>query len=437
MKYILLLLLTASSVGAFAQQVTKKKISFDYVQYPSNPVAGVTNYSSTVVLGYQAEIDALRNQYQADLAQAEADYQYALNNKDAVRKQKETDYLQALELHKEQQAAADAQHKEDMKKFREGGFLIGQDAPKRRIVPLPAKPVHGDPQRRYVPEPNYPKEYDVSTLAGQYLVVEGLDKGNDNALQVIATIKPYEAAPPVAKSKTTSKKSGDSYVKVTQYYGTVAYKQPVHVQVIDPSGKTILDEVVGGEAATHTGKQMFSSAASAVNAMSNNANLEQQLQGTAVTANMKMVQQLLNDNFGYPIKKRETLIKLFTHKKMNYPEYADAYEHIMGGYRKLDDRDSKDKAVEAISKATAEWDKAMQEADMDSKKARINKKVIKATHFMLAEGYLWSEEFDKADSQLTKLAMIGVKGKEKKELDELQALLDSRRERIEANDEIK
>ena len=95
MKYILSLLFIANSIGLFAQQVTKKKVSFDYIQYPTNPVKGVTNYSSTAVLGYQSEIDALRNQYQADLAQAEADYQYAINNKEAVRQQKEESYVQA------------------------------------------------------------------------------------------------------------------------------------------------------------------------------------------------------------------------------------------------------------------------------------------------------------------------------------------------------
>ncbi len=431
MKYLLFTLLLTLAWAASAQKITRKKMSFDYVQYPSISVKGVSNYTSTMVIGYQDKIEAAKNQHQQDLAQVETDYQFALANLDKAKAEAEADYLKAIEKQKEAQKKADAEYEEDMKKYRKGGFLIGQDAPKRKTVSSAYKRTVSTPTRRVIAEPVYPKSVDVSSAAKQYMSLDGMTNSPDNALQIIVTLKGFEKKDPEVKSKKQTKvdRNGNARTVVT-YQAIGEYKHPFHVQVISPDGKTLLDEILGGEYSKYTSAALTS--ASSAKSSVNNPTYIQKLESDILDANLVLLKETLNDKLGFPTKKRETLVKIFTHKKMDYTDYMTAYENVLVGYKKLSSRDTKTIALEKINKAVALWTKAMEEADAKNKKARINKKVMKATYLMLAEGAMWAEDFETAELQLTKLEILGVVGKDKKMMAALQVLLETQRQKITA-----
>ncbi len=430
MKKLLPLVFFMAFQVAFAQQMDRNKMNFSFVQYPTTPVGGVENYNTTVIIGYEGQIEQMKQQYQADLAQAEADYQRDLANHPDELKRADDEYAQALEVQAQQQKVADEQYEKDLKTYNKGGFLIGHEKPTRKTIPMPTKRVVPEPQRRVVPEPNYPKLFDANTLAGQ-ITIDGLSKVNNNALQVIVTLKGFEVGEPMYKETKKSKKDKEGNVTtIVTHFAQVQYRHPVHVQVVSPTGATLMDEVIGGGYATHT-TPSYSNKYQVDNYLQTNP-YKNNLEDNVVPTNMAALKQTLNNNFGFILKNREMIVAQFSHKKMDYPEYTEAYEYMIGGTKKLDSRDTKAEGIEKIQKAIAAWEKAMQESDPDNRKARINKKVTKATHLMLAEAYMWAEDFDNAERQLNKLEVIGVAGRDKKEAAEIQALLDSQKQRITA-----
>jgi hypothetical protein len=68
--------LAFNSFQSFAQSVKGESITYSYVKLPSNPVKPKpASYQSFVTAAYEVENQKLLAQFEADKAQAEADYQ--------------------------------------------------------------------------------------------------------------------------------------------------------------------------------------------------------------------------------------------------------------------------------------------------------------------------------------------------------------------------
>ena len=216
------------------------------------------------------------------------------------------------------------------------------------------------------------------------------------------------------------------------YVGTFQGKHAIHVQVITPGGQTIMDEIsVGSSVFSTQNTKEFKSRQEAQNQINQNSYILSFEEGI-MRRNMSNLKNLLNNRFGFPLKSRRSYLRLFFHKKMNYPEYKDAYESALLAYPKLNDLGARADLMSYAAKAIDSWENAMKESNPDNNRARINKKVSRFTCLMLAEAYMWTDNFSRAEEYLAKMKVMKPLVNEKRWMSNLQALLTSRKRRITA-----
>ena len=83
---------------------------------------------------------------------------------------------------------------------------------------------------------------------------------------------------------------------------------------------------------------------------------------------------MLNDKLGTTEQKRDVEIIFVKNKKGDYDDLENAMFDAKEGYNMLTSRP--DEAKAKLASAIEAWEGALEEGDMDDKKARINKKVI-------------------------------------------------------------
>lgn len=425
-------LLFAASLAA--QRFETKDLGFRYVQYPSIPVKGVDNYNSTVLLDYEQKNQALRTAYDQEVAMHEANYQQAMQNYQMELNAAENEYKAAAVKYLEEEAKAEAIYQQAMRVYnRAGGANSNLVPPTKLQVVKPVKRQVMIPSKMQATEPYYLKVYDTEKIKNNHINVAGLKAVNENALQIIVTLKGFEKGNAQVKGKTTkSKNSNGETVSTTVYYGAVQGKHAVHIQVITPTGEMIMDEIAVGSGGFSTkNTKQFKTRQEAQNLI-NQSSFLRAYEDELMRKNMQKVGNMLDNRFGYPIKSRKAYVRLFYHKKMSYPEYQTAYENVLLAYPKLNDLGQRAEVLQYASKAIESWENAMRESAPDDKKARINKKVSRFTCLMLAEAHMWSDNFAKAEEYIAKMKVLKPLVNERKWLGSLERLLASRKKRITA-----
>ncbi len=117
---------------------------------------------------------------------------------------------------------------------------------------------------------------------------------------------------------------------------------------------------------------------------------------------------------------------------MKYPEYRDGYEAILMAYPQMSDPGNRADMLVYSNKAINAWEKALKESNPDRKKSRINKKVTRFTCLMLAEAYMWTDDFTRAEEYVAKMKVLKPLINERKWLAGLEVLLASQKQRITA-----
>ena len=147
---------------------------------------------------------------------------------------------------------------------------------------------------------------------------------------------------------------------------------------------------------------------------------------------MTKLKKVLNSRFGYPVKTRITRVRLYSHKKMRYPEYKVGYESLLVAYPKMHDPANRADLLTYSNQAINAWERALKESNLNRKKSRINKKVTRFTYLMLAEAYMWTDDFTRAEEYVAKMKVLKPLVNERKWLAGLEALIASQKQRITA-----
>jgi len=306
-------------------------------------------------------------------------------------------------------------------------------APVKRIVVKPVRRNVETPVKRRVAVPYYPKMFNEKTLADNYLILDGMTNESNNALQILATLKGFElVSREVKEQKKSSKNQAGETVVTKSYMGYVKYKHPVHIQVITPLGQTLMDEIIANSEKVRSSKTKEFRTREEAERYLDQGGFLSNIEDKMMAKSMQGINSNLNNRFGFPVKKRKTFFRIYSHRKMKYPEYKEAYESVIKGYKIIVDRNNRAEVIGHINTAIKAWEGAMSESNLNSKKARINKKVTRFTHLMLAEAYMWVDDFAKAEEHLTKMKPLKPIMKEKKWMTRLSKLLASQKQRITA-----
>jgi hypothetical protein len=400
---------------AIAQKVDKNDIEFSYVQLPLYPLdASIKAYNPEIVMAYEADILAAQQQAQEGYERELADYPQRV---DAAR----AAYDEAV-----------ARYEEEMKAWEEKSAALR--IVEKKILDENTKPVKPGnfypPSKPVLRELRHQKLFNTDMLANSYLKLEGFEKGTESALMITTTLYGFEATEPELKQeeKSVYNSKTKQTVKVIKYWYEITYRHPINLKVETPSGEVLVDETFAAFSEYALYKSPVKEGA--YPAFNRDATMSK-LETEVVEYNMKVINEFLNNNYGYPLMTRTTTIYNIEPKKFNYDDYQQAYVSVITGLKLL----ASDEAAssEKIAESVAAWEKAMEESNPADKKSRVNESVSIATLFNLAEACIMTSDFSKADDYLNQIYGLNPSKKEGKAIDAYKEFLQDMKLRWEAN----
>lgn len=401
MKRILLSLAIFIAGVSYGQNVQDQKVSFSYIQLPSNPIEkGITTFSIVNdVTNFTKSNEDSMSVYQNKLSTFEAEFETWLQDK------KRIDKLHLMELAKWERATNAA--------------VAGTPA---LVMPI-KQPYPKQPIKEEIRLPLLTEDI-TESQSNSAISLEGYTKGEGGAT-ITLTFMGFQNA------KISMKKTGTA--ATTKYAYTSSCKMPIRVKVEVPGGVVVLDEVVNNGAQVAAIKTYDNKYEHEVWLIDNYDTYWAGRQKALLASSLKAVNDLINDRCGFPKRGRSTEIyTVKKHKGHNYSDLIDAYTQVKSGYDLLFKDVERKSAIAKIDKGIKIWEEALTESNPGDNKSRVNKKVTALLYANLAEAYMWKNDFDSADNYLQKAKVAGV-SKYKTFGKRLQGVLNGLKARYEAN----
>jgi len=415
LKHTLTLILLGTAFLGFSQRPQDQDIDFNYTQLPATPLdQSIQNYFAKVNLLYTDKINA-------EKAIAQKEYDQAMAEYPELERQAKERYNQRLERYNKEKEAYD--NKSAGKKFIE-----------KNVLEENTKPTHPGsyypPSKPYLREVKSQKVFNEEMLANSYLKLEGFNQSIESALKITVDLYGFEYTEPQYKSeskKMYNSKTKSNYYKNYSWYET-SYKHPINLKIETPDGQILFNETF-----SHFSEMKVISTAKTEGSRQN-MNREsyiKMLEDKAVTDNLKEINDFINDNYGFRTVQRKTEIFTVKEKKHTYQDYKLAYISASEGYGKL--VSEPEVGIKKLNEAIAMWETALEESDVENKKARINEKVTLVTYYNLADAYIHTNQFDKANNVMNQLMLLSDKRNEIATMDAYKAHLADMKERWENN----
>ena len=408
MKKIFTAALLLSAGLSFGQNMQKEKMTVSYLQPPMVHLEEGMGYTSQVILDYEEEINA-------ELAKAEEEYQQALAEypeKEAAAKaaydQRYAEYEKALE---------EWNSKRTMGKIIEKQFLENSKPSAPGSYYPPSKP--------YKRQVTHQKLFNADQLASTYCRIDGLDQ-DPNGVKIEVHLFGFENDDPVVKKKEYTQVDSKTKAKKTivKSHWEFNYRHSMSLRAVHPNGTIIFDEVPSSIA----DYKRYASADETRSHPSTNANtFVENLQPKIVETNMGIINWMLNDKLGTTEQKRDVQIIFVKNKKGEYDDLENAMFDAKEGYNMLTSRP--DNARAKISSAIEAWEGALEEGDMNDKKARINKKVLPDLYKNLLLACALTEEFTRAEDHYNATLRLDFSRGDEKDLKETMLLVNDLKER--------
>lgn len=412
MKRIATILLLFITVSSFAQDIDYAGIKVEYTRLPLAPLdKSVKNYQVLILADYLQKIEQQKANYQTRLAQAEADHQNALKQYDEVLKQSSIAHQQNLlawaRLTPQQQA----------------------------VTPKPEMPLIPPPVKATVTEDIYEKTFNTDLLSSQHIKLEGFNRLAENSLIIQINMTGFERAEPTATTIKKKIKGADG----------VTTEQPVHVyqfnyrhifklKILGADGKYLMDEPFAPSLnfSTHTTKD-FLTPGELLNYWSTSKAAEiGAAQEKAVIDNLKLVNEMINSNYGY-VKMARSFSVIYVDEKANYDDLKEAMNHAKNGYLQIGNTATFEQGADLLRRAINIWETALKESNIKNKKARIDEDVTEALIMNLAEANAWLNDFTKAQEYITKLGNFKISMREKNFSKATEAFMLDQKKRMESN----
>ena len=363
---LLIIIIFTSSCGTI-----ENNVAFENKRTPLNPIAhsGVRNYHVTTELSYikkaeeqraafQKEVDAIKDQYEKEL-----------------REYNQTPLIERVAL--------------------------GLEKP---VLILPR-------------EPKFPFAYDKEELSSR-IAIEGLNKGTENALEIILDLKGYEVQDPKKNIKTKKRKKDEKEYIDTTYEYSANIRHPIVVNVTAPNGETFL-QTVRETASWKTVKG--SATADTLQAFNNLLNKIEREEKQIAVSNTTHVNRLLNSEFGTTdVRYNVTLYSYKSKRKKDYSDLDQAMNIAEYGLKTLNENPNK--GIEEINKAFLIYQDAIKEYDQGYS-ARMNDKVARGVFQNIIVASIFTQNWEAAEKAVIRLDRLNPKGSELRSFNRLKTLL--------------
>lgn len=411
-----LFLVAAIAVNTLnAQRIKSEDVEYRYIKLPLTPLPStIQNYQSTVIAAYEVENQKKLDQYNADLEAAEQTFQREMAEYPAKVKAAEDKYTAEL---------AEWNKKSMAEKVVEKQLLNENNKPVQHIPSAPYK--------KNVQKPILKTSYDYAALAGTYITLDGYENNAQNAVKIEVILNGFEYTKPkqvTEVKKVVSTSNGTSTSKDVNYYRVeFTYRHTMSVKATTPDGKELFFLSPQELNTYKTYKSAQSTTASAIN--------EEQLAKTheekILQENLTFINDLVNDKIGFKRETRKSTLSYIKSKDDVYSDMLIAFNDGNSGLKSL--IDDSDGAKNKLQKANQSWNTALNESDLNNKKARINKDITIMICFNLLESYFALADVAAAEKILDTINTISISNSEKKQRDEYDALLTDLKKRIAVN----
>jgi hypothetical protein len=400
MKKLLLPLFVGIGALSFGQNVTENRVSFNFIQLPTNPIANEfttfnvllerkfeqANEDSLVM--YQTRIEAATVQYDAEMVA------WKEQNKVVLRT-----YLQQMATW---QKATNA----------------GTTAVK------PGKPVYTpQPVMTEVEDPRLHSDITDQEVSNA-VSLAGFDRGEGGATITVGVM-------PLSDVKINMTTKGEGSAKKYNY--NCNYKLPLELKVETPSQGVILQTIVLNNLKSYGMNSYASQYEFDLWMMDNRANFWGDLEKYARANALKELNTIVNDKCGYPVKSNSC--QVFTikkHKDHQYSDLTNAFTIASQGYQMIGQSRDRSAAHGKLNEAITIWKQMLTESNISDNKARINDKATALLQCNIAYAYLWLSEFDQAE-QYINLAAGSRVGKFKRIANSYKGTLNERKIRWNTN----
>ncbi len=398
-----------------SQNIKTETIAYSYVKLPIQPLPiNEKNFISSIFATFEEENAIKKAAYMAELEKAENEYQSEMALYPARVKEAKEKYEKDL---------AEWNEKSLAEKVVEKQVLNENNKPVEQVPYLP--------QKRYVQEPKLQTSYDYPVVAETYLNLGGYERGGADPVKILVTIHGYDYTEPRQMSE---QKSVVSYVdgqsstrSVTYYHIEFSYRHPMSVLVTDPQGNTILN-VTPQELNTY---KIYKSEESDKTLNINNELLLKTYEEKIFQENLTFINDLVNDQYGYPFTNRIAELNFVKVKDDSYQDLMIAFNDASAGLRLL--KDDPAAAQNKLNSALNLWKSALLESDLQNKKARIDKDVTLAIYFNQLECYFALRDVQSAEKIISILNGFSLSGSERKQKEGFEVIFNDLNKRIVAN----
>lgn len=408
-KLVLLLSLCFFSILIFSQNVNDRKVNFEYIRLPVQPLSkSIKNYQATVVLEYESEIKARKDAFAKSVVDAEKKYQQEVASYDKSVKEAGVRYAQEMAAYKINKR-------------------LNPDLQEPVLI-LPDKP------EKYIPVDNYyyPKTLNQENLANTYLDLHGYQKGVDYAVIATAMLRGFQYTEPELKFSEVSKTKDGVTTKEKEYYYELTYRHPMGLKVDAPGQGIIFNEYfedLNRYSSFRT--QKYKTEYDLILAF-NKMNTLSSLEDKVIADNFRYINEVLNDRFGFTKLYAQEEIFLVQGKKHNYNDFQQAFEATTLGLGQLAADANRTVAAQNLNAAINIWENALKESQPKNKKARINGNVTTAALFNAALVSIYAYEFGKAEIYLNKIFASDASKKEQRRVERIKAFMKNQQSRYEA-----
>jgi hypothetical protein len=425
-----------------AQNIKDETIEYRYIKLPLTPVAKtIKNYKSTIVAPFEVENQKKRDKHEADIKKAEEIFQQDKANYPAKVKAAEEAYKLEMADYPAKVKANDDQYNAELAEYNkkslatkllEKEVLNENGKPYKKQISAPYVHTPQEPTLRTVYQPVFADSYDYSALASTYLALDGFEKNDENAVKIEVTINGFEYTPAkqvtVTKSVASTVNGVTSNKNVNYYHIEFTYRHTMSVKVTTPTGTEVF-YITPSELNTY---KIYKSPESTTAQPLNEEQLKSTYKEKILQENLTFINNLVNDKVGFKRESRKSLLYYIKTKDDIYSDLMLAYNDGTSALKNL--IDDTEGSTAKLDNAIQNWTKALQESDLNNKKARIDKDVTLIIYFNLLEAYFVKRDIENAEKIINTLNMSSsLSNSEKKIKEEYITLFSDLKKRITAN----
>ena len=376
MKYALLLP-SIFSIGVSAQNITDNNVSFDYVQLPTNPIdPQYTTYKIVVNKFFETSNQDSLNLHQARIDAIQVNYDAQMSGWVTQKRAIDRQYLTTLAAWEKNNLAA-------------GVSTIKPDRPQYPLMPFKeelAEPrLHDDITEQYV---------------GSIVKLEGFTAGEGGA-EITIDIQPMTELAIVKKVNGSG--------TATKYEYRCNYKLQVLIKVQCPARGIVFNTMIGSAVKSHAINTFATTYDYEIWMLDNREKMWMELQAKARAEAMAEVNSVINENCGFPLKRRNTEVySVKSHEKFTYTELTTAFTTAEQGYRLIAQKRDHTAAASKLLEAISIWETVLKESNMNDNKSRVNDKITGMLHYNIAEAYAWLSQFEESEKYINLTIADGV-----------------------------